>query len=332
MKNKLIKDFQKSLKKNQIAEFYNNIISNGLSKQFIHEAFLSTYSRAYEGILEDVSKFSLMLANPILKEKFGEELTDKMSSILYNTENIFLKNLNIMELVEFSFSAKTEEERNILNKILQMGENKDNILGVHISRDEIGDKISKEGLHLSGHSSVAFVKSNNEIRNKEDIMYTLSKNITFFDDDIIGLLVHMHKNRGYKNITGADKDMILVSIPKENLENNSYNIIEERDNGLAQFLNPQYIKGYAKVCYQTGSIAKFIDNPQYIEQTEEKQSNTEEKQNNNVEYWKGKLESWYKETNTTKFQRIKTNIIQKFKSLLHKDRENGEQALGGEEK
>ena len=149
---------------------------------------------------------------------------------------------------------------------------------------------------------------------KNNIKGTLEKNVTFFSNDPIGLVSQLMSSRGYNNPTSEFNDIMIVSIPKEELEQNREGIIIEKDK--VKYLNPTYIQGFARVGVEKGNIDSFVENPQFIEKGQQK----ENVESLSIDDWKNKFEGWYECSRTTKMQKIKSNVIGFFKSILNKEK------------
>lgn len=122
-------------------------------------------------------------------------------------------------------------------------------------------------------------------------------------------------SRGYNNPTGEFNDIMIVSIPKEELEQNKEGIIIEKNE--TKYLNPTYIQGFARVGVEKGNIDNFIENPAFIEKIKQKET----VESLSVDDWKKKFEGWYESSRTTKMQRIKSNVMEFFKSILNKEKD-----------
>lgn len=155
---------------------------------------------------------------------------------------------------------------------------------------------------------------------KDDIKGTLEKNITFFNNDPIDLLMQIIRARKYNDPMTEFNDIMLVSIPKEGLENNKEDIIIEKND--SKYLNPEYIKGYVRVGVEKGNIESFIGNPIFKEK--EQKENIDDL---NIEDWKNKFETWYQDSKTTKMQKIRTNIMCYLKSILNKEKQQDKEQV-----
>lgn len=95
---------------------------------------------------------------------------------------------------------------------------------------------------------------------------------------------------------------MLVSIPENELNNNRDDIIIQNDSSL--YLNPSYIKGYAKINTVDGDIKDIKENPRFINKNYHELYNQRE---SNYDY-RQKLDQWYKDINTTKFGKIFSKV------------------------
>ena len=150
----------------------------------------------------------------------------------------------------------------------------------------------------------------------------LEKNITFFDNDPISFVTHIVRARNYNNPTSQFNDIMLVSIPKEELEKNEAGIIMQRDLGigLEDCLNPEYIKGFARIFVKDGRLEGLHSNPLYRNKSIEMDKNTIESLD--VADWKNKFKSWYEQANTSKFEKIKNKVVEFLKGKSNKNKEN----------
>lgn len=153
---------------------------------------------------------------------------------------------------------------------------------------------------------------------KNNIKGTLEKNVTFFNEEPINVVMQIINSRGYNNPTSEYNDVMIVSIPKAELEQNMEGIIIEKNN--SKYLNPEYIKGYVRVGVENGNIENFKENPLFVE----KEDRIHKEQTINelsINDWQNKFEGWYENSRTTKMQKIKNNVIGFFKSIINKDKD-----------
>lgn len=95
---------------------------------------------------------------------------------------------------------------------------------------------------------------------------------------------------------------MLVSIPENELNNNRDDIIIQNDSSL--YLNPSYIKGYAKINTVDGDIKDIKENPRFINKNYQELYNQRE---SNYDYSQ-ELAQWYKDINTPKFGKIFSKV------------------------
>lgn len=183
--------------------------------------------------------------------------------------------------------------------------------------ESFGDTLAMQGIELTGHKFMAVDYGQNDY--KKNVKGTLEKNVTFFNNDPIGVVMQMIKAREYNMHKGQFNDIMLVSIPKHELKQNKEGIIIEKND--TKYLNPSYIKGYARVDVENGNIENFKDNEAFIEK-EDKSQTVEEL---SVDDWKEKFEGWYENSRTTKLQKIKAKIMGFFKSISNKQKQIGNQ-------
>lgn len=172
--------------------------------------------------------------------------------------------------------------------------------------------MASQGINLSGHKLSAVNFSENDY--KEHLESTLNKNITFFENNPIELLMNIINSRGYNNPTGEFNDIMIVSIPKEELKQNKEGIIIETNQ--EKHLNPSYIQGFVRMNVKDGNVEKIFDNP--IFQNKDMQKDSVELMN--ADDWKIKFEQWYEKSRTTKMQSMQTNIIGFFKKMLNREK------------
>lgn len=311
MYNDLIQQFQKNMKNGKTEQFREYITSNNLTNEFIQQCFTLTFRKAYQpGTKEykdavNLSNFALKLSEETFYQKFGTELADRFTRNIYETEQPSMRIFNTSMLMKPEVRVNSQYEANEMLKLFDLASREDTIIGTHITGAEIGDKLVREGISLTGHKFVA-----NDYGNKIGSMKArLEKNVTFFDNDAIGLVTHMIKSRGYNNPTSKFNDIMLVSIPKEELDRNEPNIIVQKDLGvgLEDCLNPEYIKGFARISVRDGSLEGIHTNPSFKDKTINTYEN--EVQELSVDDWKNKFESWYEQSNTTKFENLKNRVI-----------------------
>lgn len=323
MYNDLIQQFQKNIKNGKTEQFREYITSNNLTNEFIQQCFTITFRKAYQpGTKEykdavNLSNFALKLSEETFYQKFGTELANRFTKNIYETEQPSIRIFNTFMLMNPDIKVNSQYEANEMIKLFDLASRKDTVIGTHIIGTDIGDKLAREGISLSGHKFVA-----NDYGNKIGSMRTrLEKNITFFDNDAIGLVTHMIKSRGYNNPIGKFNDIMLVSIPKEELDRNEPNIIVQKDLGvgLEDCLNPEYIKGFARISVRDGSLEGVHSNPLFKDKT----INTYEKtaQTLSVDDWKTKFESWYEQSNTTKLENLK-NRVTNFLKRISRSKDN----------
>lgn len=197
-----------------------------------------------------------------------------------------------------------------VSQIFDMACDENNVIGTHITGSQIGDIISDEGIALTGHKFVATDSLTNN-SSKNNVKGTLEKNITFFKNQPFELLWNLTSGRKYNNYTRENfNDIMLVSIPENELNNNRDDIIIQNNSSL--YLNPSYIKGYAKINTLDGDIKDIKENPRFINKNYQELYNQREC---NYDYSQ-KLDQWYKDINTTKFGKI----VSKVKGIFSKNK------------
>ena len=295
--------FNKYMKKGKLDKFNNYLIENNLRDKFIEDA---TWYRPYQykdntdKLEESLNNYTLMLLKDDACQKYGN-LGDIFCEYIYSQESEGLKRSNMFLLDKILKSSNYTNLDNV-SQIFDMACDENNVIGTHITGSQIGDIISDEGIALTGHKFVATDSlTNNDSKN--DVEGTLKKNITFFKNQPFELLWNLTSGRNYNNNTRENfNDIMLVSIPENELNNNRDDIIIQNDSSL--YLNPSYIKGYAKINTVDGDIKDIKENPRFINKNYQELYNQKE---SNYDYSQ-KLEQWYKDINTTKFGKIFSKV------------------------
>lgn len=221
------------------------------------------------------------------------------------------RNFALHALLYSQTKSILEEEVNTFETILDIASNKENVVGIHITGGEIGNALNR-GIELTGHKWVA--RDTSDYRS--NIRGTLEKNISFFENRPIELAMNLINARGYNNTTQDFNDIMIVSIPKKELEQNQEGIITEKDE--VRYLNPSYIKGFVKVRVKDGKIEGFQENPRFAQKEIKEHETVKEL---STEDWKEKFEGWYEQSRTTKMQKFKVTVLKFFKNIINKDKE-----------
>lgn len=295
--------FNKYMKKGKLDKFNNYLIENNLRDKFIEDA---TWYRPYQykdntdKLEESLNNYTLMLLKDDACQKYGN-LGDKFCEYIYSQESEGLKRSNMFLLDKILKSSNYTNLDNV-SQIFDMACDENNVIGTHITGSQIGDIISDEGIALTGHKFVATDSlTNNDSKN--DVEGTLKKNITFFKNQPFELLWNLTSGRNYNNNTRENfNDIMLVSIPENELNNNRDDIIIQNDSSL--YLNPSYIKGYAKINTVDGDIKDIKENPRFINKNYQELYNQRE---SNYDYSQ-ELAQWYKDINTPKFGKIFSKV------------------------
>lgn len=323
MSNELIQQFQKNMKNGKTEQFRKYIINNNLTNEFIQQCFITTFRKAYQPRTEEykaavnLSNFALKLCEETFNLKFGTELANRFTKNIYETEQPSIRIFNTFMLMNPDIRVNSQYEANEMTKLFDLGAKKDNVIGTHIIGADIGDKLAREGISLTGHKFVA-----NDYGNKNGSMKSrLEKNVTFFENDPIGFVTHIIKSRGYNNPTCKFNDIMLISIPKGELDRNEPNIIVQKNLGvgLEDCLNPEYIRGFARISVNDGKLEGIHSNPLFKNKTMNTYEN--EPQTLSVDDWKNKFETWYEQSNTTKLERLKNKVL-KFLKKISRDNED----------
>lgn len=301
--------FNKYMKKGKLDKFNNYLIENNLRDKFIEDATWYSpyhYKDNTDKLEESLNNYTLMLLKDDACQKYGN-LGDKFCEYIYSQESEGLKRSNMFLLDRILKSSNYTNLDNV-SQIFDMACDENNVIGTHITGSQIGDIISDEGIALTGHKFVATDSLTNN-NSKNNVKGTLEKNITFFKNQPFELLWNLTSGRKYNNYTRENfNDIMLVSIPENDLNNNKEDIIINNNESL--YLNPSYIKGYAKINTVDGDIKDIKENPRFINKNYQELYNQRE---SNYDY-RQKLDQWYKDINTTKFGKI----ISKVKGIFSK--------------
>lgn len=295
--------FNKYMKKGKLDKFNNYLIENNLRDKFIEDATWYSpyhYKDNTDKLEESLNNYTLMLLKDDACQKYGN-LGDKFCEYIYSQESEGLKRSNMLLLDRILKSSNYTNLDNV-SQIFDMACDENNVIGTHITGSQIGDIISDEGIALTGHKFVATDSLTNN-NSKNNVKGTLEKNITFFKNQPFELLWNLTSGRKYNNYTRENfNDIMLVSIPENELNNNRDDIIIQNDSSL--YLNPSYIKGYAKINTVDGDIKDIKENPRFINKNYQELYNQRE---SNYDYSQ-KLAQWYKDINTTKFGKIFSKV------------------------
>lgn len=296
--------FNKYMKKGKLDKFNNYLIENNLRDKFIEDATWYSpyhYKDNTDKLEESLNNYTLMLLNDDACQKYGN-LGDKFCEYIYSQESEGLKRSNMFLLDRILKSSNYTNLDNV-SQIFDMACDENNVIGTHITGSQIGDIISDEGIALTGHKFVATDSLTNN-NSKNNVKGTLEKNITFFKNQPFELLWNLTSGRKYNNYTRENfNDIMLVSIPENELNNNRDDIIIQNDSSL--YLNPSYIKGYAKINTVDGDIKDIKENPRFINKNYHELYNQRE---SNYDDYRQKLDQWYKDINTTKFGKIFSKV------------------------
>ena len=130
----------------------------------------------------------------------------------------------------------------------------------------------------------------------------LSENITFIQNPLEAL-TEIISNRGYNNYgRGGNNDIMVVRLPNDIMENNSQDIVQQREEGIT-YLNPEYIQGYIRIGVEKGEFQDIIIDENV--QITKKEYNLEDT-----------LKSFYEKTSGSKFCEVRTKVVSLFKQLL----------------
>ena len=300
MEKNFIKDFEKHLNKNKLNKFYEYLQKNNLIDKFILEAtWYNPYTNKYNSDLleKNLSNFTIKILKDKVSQKYGNDLSNKFCEYIYNRDRESIKRHDLFVLDSILKNGDYTNLEN-LEKVFDLACDKNNILGTHITRENLGDKLSNEGVLLSGHKFAANDLTRNNYQN--NVRLVLEENITFFDDQPFDLLFNLSGGRNYKNYQKSEtKDVMLISIPPQSLNDNAQGIIINKNQNL--YLNPEYVQGYTKINTLSGNIESINQNPKFVQRIPK----TSRKMNNDFEY---NLESWYNDASTSKFKKFSNKI------------------------
>lgn len=261
----LLPAFRMAYKNGDIDLFLDFIKKNKLQESFLENSF----NDYMELIGSDKEKKCFMKivqdeGMDYLKGIYGEQFGTKLDLLRKSGK---LKGLDICELVLMNKKGDISQQANIMCKIIDLF-NDDNLeIGIHrTGAPGFGESINATGLILTGH-----ISSGADSSQYKNIYSKLTQNISF-ENKYIGLLMQMIVTGGnYKNYMSSNLvDISLIAIPKKHLIDKKDDIIINSD-GLR--LNPKYVKGYVTVNTIDNTMVKYVENPRYIEEKEERSTN-----------------------------------------------------------
>ena len=292
--------FDKAIKSKKLNEFYEYLSKNNLEKEFI-------IRNCFREEDENISFMALKLGMEILKESYGDDLANRFGNIIYN-DSSKMRNFHLFYLMSsLPKSPVSEKEAIEIEKILEIASQEDYIIGTHIIGSEIGEKVQKQGIWLTGHK---FAGKDED----KSIELKIAKNITLFKkNDSISTLLQMVNSRKYNDRGDRFNDIVMVLLPKKELEQNNKNIVLKDEQGR-EYLNPKYNAGYVRIDKESGNIEGLHESPystlQKTEQVESKE-------------WEEKLNQWY-QSYSKKPNVIKVRfeeITQKIKNIFIKTKQ-----------
>lgn len=139
MKKQLIDKCNKFIKNGKADKVYDYIMKNDLTKEFIAQAFYSTYqhkSKDYENEV-NLSNFALKILMEDLTLQYGEKLANKFAQIIYNTPEPNQRIYYLFRLMNLHENQISEIEADKIEKILDIGSNKEQVIGTHIIGSDI---------------------------------------------------------------------------------------------------------------------------------------------------------------------------------------------------
>lgn len=220
---------------------------------FVNEMWMN-FTKDREKLLD----FTATVGIQELSSKLNKEFSSKVQK-LYSQKKLDF--LDVMQLVNVTNGISPEikdEQAKYMGQLLDMFTDPNLMVGIHRTGGAVeGEKIQNEGLYLTGHLSSGAVSS----IEGEDIRKSLDRNVSF-DDRHPGMAVAQVCSGGnYKNYWNKENvDIILVGIPKDEIERNSNTSNYVYDSGIQPVLNPKYILGYATVNSKNNTIASIQSN------------------------------------------------------------------------
>lgn len=252
VKYKLIEQCKKYIQKGKIDKFYEYIKENNLTQEFVRQSFSDSFQKAYKDEDYDeainVSNFALKVSMENLNERFGDKLTNKFIEIIYNMPQPSQRNFNLFRLMNLPIQSTTDEQAKDIEKILDISSDSNNIIGTHIIGTNIGETLANDGILLTGHKFATKDIS-------KTVKQKIEKNVTLYQNDPLGVILQMLEGRRYNYISGEFNDIMLVSIPLEELQQNKEEIIIEKNKNL--YINPAYIKGFARIGVKSANVERF---------------------------------------------------------------------------
>ena len=318
MSLELYKEFKTKFEKGKIREFEEYLIENNLLKDLILDGFTMTFGMvdpAEYKTMDALATFELKLLRDEYGAKLGKELSDKISAIIIQEENPRKRLMDLRGFMSIAERVDGPEKVQPIIDVLNIATTPNTVVGTHVTGAEIGDVISNEGVLLTGHKFVATdtVRLNN-------VKQTLSKNVSFFKDDPIGLVASVIDSRHYNHPQGRFNNVMIVAIPENELVENNPEIISKR--GGSNYLNPEYIAGYVEVGVGNGKLENFKKNHRFIDKSH-LQYHQRPVADWTVKYWEYKFGEWYEEANQNKFQKITSKVMKFFKDIVKKDKGQG---------
>lgn len=275
-KNQSYKQVYEMATKNGDLDILSDLIGEVDGRNFfVNEMWMYFDTKNREKLLD----FTTIVGIQELSSKLNKEFGNKVQN-LYSQKKVDF--LDVMQLVNVTNNISPEakdEQAKYMGYLLDMFSDPNLMVGIHRTGGTVsGEKIKNDGLYLTGHLSSG-VASKIE---GEDIRRTLERNVSF-DDKHPGMSVaQVCVGGNYKNYWSMENvDIVLVGIPRNEIEKNSDTSNYVYNNGIQAVLNPKYILGYATVNSKNNTIVGV--------QSDYK-SKEEEEIKNTLEQWKEGIE------------------------------------------
>lgn len=228
---------------------------------FVNEMWMN-FTKDRKKLLDFTATVGIQELSSKLNEEFGSKIQK-----LYSQKKLDF--LDVMQLVNATSKFSPEmgdEQAKYMGQLLDIFLDPNLVVGIHRTGGAVeGKQIQNEGLYLTGHLSSGAVSS----IAGEDIRTSLDRNVSFCDNSPGMAVAEVCTGGHYKNYVHKENvDIILVGIPKDEIERNPDTSNYVYDSGVQPVLNPKYILGYATVNTKNNSIASIQSNYKSIEEQE----------------------------------------------------------------
>ena len=254
----LVPAFRIAYKNGDINLFLNFIKKNKLQESFLENTFdacleLYDFDEEKKCYLQLIEEEGLPYLSSVYGDRFGEKL-----KLLYKHGKIDA--FDICQLVQLNRKEDAAQQADIMCQMLDLF-NDDNLeIGIHRTGGQgLGKKINATGLMLTGH-----ISSGADSSQYTDIYSKLEENISFADNHLGSLMQMIATGGNYKNHMGSTVvDISIIAIPKKDIKDKKEDIIIKDD---CIRLNPKYTKGYVTVNARDNTMARYVENPRYMEE------------------------------------------------------------------